>query len=95
MRYVFNSDEVDDAQRDLIDRLQARGNVRFQDTAEADPGQKSQLLNNILSPLSFLNDRDLDVFRTETGEVTYEMGVLITPDDFYVGEEVGAFLEEE
>lgn len=95
MRYVFNSDDVDDAQRDLIDRLQERGNVRFQDTSEAEPGQKSQLLNNILSPLSFLNDRSLDVFRTEEGDVTYAMGVLITPDDFYVGEEVHAFLEEE
>lgn len=95
MRYVFNSDEVDDAQRDLIDRLQARGNVRFQDTADAEPGQKSQLLNNILSPLSFINDKDLDAFRTEDGGVTYAMGVLITPDDFYVGGEIDDFLEEE
>lgn len=95
MRYVFDSDAVDEAQRRIIEDLEALGHVRFQDTADADPGQKRQLYNNILSPLSIVAGKDLERFRSDDGGITYADGVLITPDTYYVGEEVADFLTEE
>lgn len=94
MRYVFESDRMGPVQEEALERLESLGNVRFQDVADEDPGAKHQLYTNILSPLAIINDRDLGVFRTDEGEVTYAAGVLITPDDFHVGEEVLALLDE-
>lgn len=90
MRYVYDSDRLGDVQRRVLDRLEGpgQGRIRLQDTAGEDAGAKHQLYTNILSPLAIINDRDLAVFRTDDGEVTYARGVLITPDDYYVGEEV-------
>lgn len=96
MRYVFNSDHAGALQEEIVERLRKRDNVRFQDTAGADQGQKDQLYRNILSPLSIINGKDLSRFKDEeTGEVRYHQGVLITPDTYYEGAEVLDFLEEE
>lgn len=95
MRYVFNSDHLGDVQREVVDRLQDRNDVRFQDVADADEGQKGQLYRNILSPLSIINGKDLDVFQTDDGSITFAEGVLITPDTYYVGDEVLDHLDEE
>lgn len=95
MRYVFDSGRAEDLQERVLERLEGRRNVRLQDTRDADPGQKHQLYQNILSPLSIINGKDLSVFKDDDGEVSFHRGVLITPDTYYAGQEVLDFLDEE
>lgn len=88
VKYYYDSRAVDSNQRALIDRLEAEA-VHIVDTADWSTEALTDVYYSEIIPRGKGGDRPVrTAVRTGNESVSFEAGVLVTPEGCFVGEEI-------